>query len=198
MNTPLPTILAAISPGSAAEKRGLKPGDTIKDIDGKPIASQAQLRQVLGPKYEGDTVALKILRDKKEIKLDVTLEGAVAAYPQPFLGILPMRDDPEPGVEVRYVYPGSPADKAGIKAGDRIMKIGREVPPAPLRLQPIAGRDQFMDMLEGAIPGLELSFEVKRAERQENRDAQDQARRGARYGAEQDANCRKRPASRKP
>jgi S1-C subfamily serine protease len=159
-----PPILAAISPGSAAEKRGLKPGDTIKEIDGKPIESQAQLRQVLGPKYEGETVALKILRDKKEIKLDVTLEGAIAAYPQSFLGILPMRDDPEPGVEVRYIYPGSPADKAGIKAGDRIMKIGREVQPAPLRLQPIAGRDPFQDMLETAVPGLELSFEVKRAE----------------------------------
>ncbi|MHB1422283.1 MAG: PDZ domain-containing protein [Gemmataceae bacterium] len=157
-----PPILAAVSPASAAEKRGLKPGDLILDIDGKPIDSQARMRQVLGPKYEGDTVVLKIRRDKKEIKLEVKLESAIASFPQPFLGILPMRDDPEPGVEVRYVYPDSPADKAGIKAGDRIMKIGREVPPAPPRLQPLAGRDQMLDMLEGAAPGLELSFEVKR------------------------------------
>jgi serine protease Do len=159
-----PAVIAAVSPGSAAEKRGLKPGDTIKEIDGKPINTQAQLRQVLGPKYEGDTVVLKIQRGKEEIKLDVKLEGAIATYPQSFLGILPMRDDPEPGVEIRYVYPGSPADKVGLKAGDRIMKIGREVPPAPLRLQPIAGRDQLMDMLESVIPGLELSFEIKRGE----------------------------------
>lgn len=160
----LPATIAAVSPASAAEKRGLKPGDTIKEIDGKPIVSQAQLRQVLGPKYAGDTVALKIQRGKEEIKLDVKLEGAVASYPQPFLGILPMRDDPEPGVEVRFVYPGSPADKAGIRAGDRIMKMGREVPPAPLRLQPIAGRDAMMDLINSAVPGLELSFEVKRGE----------------------------------
>jgi serine protease Do len=159
-----PAIISVISPGSAAEKRGLKPNDTIKAIDGKPIDNQAQLRQVLGPKYDGDTVALTILRDKKEVKLDIKLEGAIASYPQPFLGILPMRDDPEPGVEVRYVYPGSPADKAGIKPGDRIMKFGREAPPAPLRLQAIAGRDQLLDMLQGAIPGLEVSFEVKRGE----------------------------------
>ena len=160
----MPAIIATVSPASAAEKRGLKPGDTIKEIDGKSIDSQAQLRQVLGPKYDGETITLKIQRGQKEIQLDVKLEGAVASYPQPFLGILPMRDDPEPGVEVRYVYPNSPADKVGIRVGDRIMKIGREVPPAPLRLQPIAGRDQLMDMLETAVPGLELSFEIKRGE----------------------------------
>jgi serine protease Do len=161
-----PVIIATVSPASAAEKRGLKPGDIIKQIDGKPINNQAQLRQVLGPKYEGETIALTIQRGKEEIKATVQLEGAVASYPQPFLGILPMRDDPEPGVEVRYVYPNSPADKAGIRAGDRIMKIGHEVPPAPLRLQPIAGRDQMMDLLDAAVPGLELAFEVKRGENQ--------------------------------
>ncbi len=160
----LPVIISTVSPASAAEKRGLKPGDTIKEIDGKPIDSQAQLRQVLGPKYEGDTIAIKIQRGKEEIKLDVKLEGAVASYPQPFLGILPMRDDPEPGVEVRFVYPGSPADKAGLRAGDRIMKVGSEVPPAPLRLRPIAGRDAMMDIIDSTVPGLELSFEVTRGE----------------------------------
>jgi serine protease Do len=158
----LSATISTLSPGSAAEKRGLKPGDVIKEIDGKPITSQAQLKQILGPKYAGDTVAFKILRDKKELKFDIQLEGAIASYPQPFLGVLPLRDDPDPGVEVRYVYPGSPADKAGVKPGDRIMKIGREAPPAPLRLQPIAGRDQLLDMLESAVPGLELSFEIKR------------------------------------
>ncbi len=160
----LPATVSTVSPASAAEKRGLKPGDTIKEIDGKPIDSQAQLRQVLGPKYDGETIVLKIQRGKEEIKLDVKLEGAVASYPQPFLGILPMRDDPEPGVEVRFVYPDSPADKAGLRAGDRIMKIGSEVPPAPLRLRPIAGRDALMDMIDSTVPGLELSFEVKRGE----------------------------------
>jgi len=159
-----PPTIATVSPASAAEKRGLKPGDTIKEIDGKPIDSQARMRQILGPKYEGETIALKIQRGKEEIKLDVKLEGAVASYPQPFLGILPIRDDPEPGVEVRFVYPDSPADKAGIRAGDRIMKIGREVPPAPLRLQPVVGRDQMMDAIDAAVPGLELSFEVKRGD----------------------------------
>jgi serine protease Do len=157
-----PATVATVSPGSAAEKNGIKPGDTIKEIDGKPVDSQAQLQQLLGPKYDGDKVVLKIQRGSNEIKREFALEGAIAAYPQSFLGILPLRDDPEPGVEVRFVYPTSPAAKAGIKAGDRIMKIGREVPGTPTRMQAIAGRDQLQDMLATAMPGLELSFEVKR------------------------------------
>ncbi len=157
--------IGTVAPGSAAEKRGLKPGDTIKTIDGKPVVTQSQLQQRLGPKYEGDVVSLTVQRGKDEIKVDkVVLEGAVAAYAQPFLGILPIRDDPEPGVEVRYVYPGSPADKAGLKAGDRIMKIGREVAPGRVVTQPVQNRDQMITMMAGTIPGLELAFEVKRAE----------------------------------
>ena len=49
----------------------------------------------------------------------ILLGGAVAAFNLPFLGILPMRDDPEPGVEVRYVLPKSPADGAGINGWPR-------------------------------------------------------------------------------
>ena len=35
-----------------------------------------------------------------------------------------MRDDPGEGEEVRFVFPDSPAAKAGLKVGDRIKKIG--------------------------------------------------------------------------
>jgi serine protease Do len=159
------TEIATVAPGSAAEKAGIKPGDKIQEVNGKAITSQAQLLHVLGPKYEGDKVALKLTRGKEEIKLDaVTLAGAVAAHAQPFLGILPIRDDPEPGVEVRYVYPASPADKAGLKAGDRLMKVGRALAAGRMAQQAITGRNQLMTLLDAGTPGVELSFEVKRKE----------------------------------
>jgi S1-C subfamily serine protease/predicted esterase len=159
-------VVGTVAPGSAAEKAGFKPGDTIKSIDGKVVNSHAQLMHQLGSKYEGDVVAVVLLRGKEEVNLPaVQLSGAVAAYGQPFLGILPMRDDPEPGVEIRYVYPKSPADTAKLKAGDRIMKVGRTPPPGqPQVMQPIQGRDMLMALLETAPPGLELKFEVTRKE----------------------------------
>ena len=95
-------------------------------------------------------MALKLLRGKAEVKLDkVVLGSAVAAFGQPFLGILPMRDDPDPGVEVRYVYKDSPADKAGIKPGDRIMKVWIIGAPPKVPLRPITlGREQLITALE--------------------------------------------------
>ena len=47
---------------------------------------------------------------------DLVLVGTLAAYAHPFLGILPMRDDPKLGVAVRYVYPGSPTLGHGQRA----------------------------------------------------------------------------------
>ncbi len=156
--------IATVAPGSPAEKAGIKPGDTITAIDGKPVASQAQLLHQLGARYEGDAVSVKLKRGKEEISLDkVMLAGSVAAYGEPFLGILPIRDDPDPGVEVRYVYPKSPAEKAGIKVGDRILKVGRAVAPGmPAALQAVAGRAHLAAAVETAPPGTELRFEVKR------------------------------------
>src|SRR5206468_263756 len=81
------------------------------EIDGKAVANQAQVMHYLGPKYEGDTASVKVRRGKDVIDLGkLTLGGQQTAVAQAFLGILPLRDDPEPGVEVRYVYPKSPAD----------------------------------------------------------------------------------------
>jgi S1-C subfamily serine protease len=178
-----PVVVVSVQPGSAAEKAGIKPGDKIVELDGKPVANQTQLRHLLGTKYEGDAVAVKVERDKEEVKLDnVVLGGLVSAYGQPFLGILPLRDDPEPGVEVRFVYPDSPAAKADLKAGDRIMKVGRSAPggprPAPLPgpgpgprpgpganpMVPVQGRDQLLALLEQTAPGTEIKLEVKRKE----------------------------------
>jgi predicted esterase len=79
------------------------------------------------------------------------------------LGILPLRDDPAPGVEIRYVYPKSPAETAGLKIGDRIMKITNPVlPPAAPLVPIIRGRDQLLQVMEMCRPGQEMKIEVKR------------------------------------
>jgi S1-C subfamily serine protease len=158
------STVASVAPESAAARAGVKIGDQIVEVDGKPVLNHAQVLHAMGPKYEGDVVSLKVKRgsEVKELK-NMVLTGSLTAYVTPYMGILPMRDDPEVGLEVRYVFPKSPAEAAGIKEGDRIMKLG---PPAaagaPTPMIGLAGRDQFMAFLASQAPGAQVRCELKR------------------------------------
>jgi S1-C subfamily serine protease/predicted esterase len=154
-----------VSPDSAALKAGIKEGDKIVAIDGKPIPHYSALQHALGPKYEGDAVTVTVKRGDEEVEFkDVQLTGAVTGYTQPFLGVLPMRDDPDPGAELRYVFPDGPAGKAGLKDGDRVMKVAPVIPGAKKEppLAPVTGRAQLANFLRGAPQNAEVKLEVKR------------------------------------
>src|SRR5205085_2027746 len=126
------------------------------------VPNYSTLQHIMGPLYEGDEVTLKVTRGDKEMEFkSVKLLGITTAYVNAFFGVLPMRDDPGPGVEVRYVYPKSPADVAGIKAGDRIMKFGAANLPAP---PPVQNRAAFITALQRLNPGTDVKVEVKRKE----------------------------------
>ncbi len=157
----VPPVISTVAPDSGAANAGIKPGDKIVEVDGKPVDNFSKVLHILGSKYDGDAVAVKVRRDKETVTFEkVVLTGTLAAHGQPFFGILPMRDDPEPGLEIRYVYPKSPAEAAGLKAGDRLMKIApAQGGAAP---QPFAGRDRLAAVVNSARPGTEFKFEVNR------------------------------------
>ncbi len=156
-----PPVVSAIQPDSAAAKGGILAGDTIVAIDEKPVASQAQLKHQLGNKYDGDEISVTVKRgDKTEVLKNLRLSASLTSFTPPFLGILPLRDDPEMGVEVRYVFPKSPADAAGIKVGDRITTVQI---PGMMKPQQFSGRDQFSAIVGKLPPGTEVKLEVQRA-----------------------------------
>jgi S1-C subfamily serine protease len=155
-------VVATVAPGSAAEKAGLKPGDVIVEVDGKAVVNHAQILHLIGPKYEGDVISLKYRRGKDEHtipQLALVSESKGAKYQHPFLGVLAVRDDPKLGVAIRYVYPKSAAEGAGLKAGDRIVKYG-----LPDKLEGFKGekrgRDELADFLNKHKPGQEIALEV--------------------------------------
>jgi S1-C subfamily serine protease len=155
-------VVGEVTPNSAAAKAGLKPGDVLTEIDGHPVERMAQILHVLGPKYEGEAIALKYLRGGKEINVPrLELVGALSAYTHSFLGILPLRDDPKLGVAIRYVFPKSPADAAGLKPGDRIVKYGKG--PVLVSFKGLKrGRAEFLEFLNAVRPGEEVKLEIVR------------------------------------
>ncbi len=154
-------VVAAVQAGSAAVRGGVKTGDTILEVDGKAVINLAQIRHAIGTKYEGDSVTLKVKRGNDTLPLTFDLVSDKTVYQHPYLGILPVRDDPELGVLVRYVYPKSPADKMGLKAGDQITKVtiaGKALAFTGEK----RGQAQMLDWLNAAMPGQEIKLDVIR------------------------------------
>ena len=117
--------IAAAQPKSPAFKAGLRAGDKIIEAAGRKVARQAHLKHALGPLYAGDKVRIVALRGDKRVEATVELTDKLEPYEYPFLGLLPLRGaGGQPGVAVRYVYPGSPAAEAGVRAGDRVTALG--------------------------------------------------------------------------
>src|SRR5205823_5365028 len=160
----LPEV-AEVTKDSAASRAGLKAGDVITEIAGQPVVRMAQILHVLGTKYEGDKVSLKFKRgDKTHAVNNLELAGTLAVFAHSFLGVLPMRDDPKLGVEIRFVYPKSPAEKAGLKEGDRIVKVGWAGKPLSPFTGTKRGRNELFDFLNTIGPGTELEMEIIRKE----------------------------------
>jgi serine protease Do len=112
--------------GSPAEAAGLKSGDVIVEIDGRKVNHVSELQQVLGNRYAGDTVHLSAKRGEELVRADVTLVAELLPYEPAFLGILPERTaapDLQPGVRIRQIYPGGPAEAANLKPRDRIVRF---------------------------------------------------------------------------
>jgi serine protease Do len=153
--------IGEVTPDSAAFRAGLKPGDVIVEVQGQPVLRMAQILHLLGTKYDGDKISLKYKRGKDVVALsDLQLVGQLTVTANAFLGILPMRDDPKLGVEVRYVFPKSPADKAGLKPGDRIVKYGVGKPQLPFTGD-VSGQAQLLGWLNTLSGGNEVKLEVK-------------------------------------
>jgi len=65
-----PAVAGTIEPGSPAEKAGVRPGDVLLSLDGKPIQGMRELQQIL-EKSKTNPVQLRVLRDGEELSLTV-------------------------------------------------------------------------------------------------------------------------------
>lgn len=67
-------IVQGVTEGSAGEEAGLKLGDIILTVDGREVNTANALQSVVASRYPGETVTLKVFRNRKEIEKKVTLK----------------------------------------------------------------------------------------------------------------------------
>lgn len=131
-------VVTKVEPGTPAKAAGLRAGDVILAVNGRPVASASDLRNQVGLLRIGAEVELTVLRDgeRKTIRTRLGKPEKTAArvgdLPSKLSGVEFVDIEPETplygktkGVLVAAVEPGSPAARQGLEQGDVITAVNR-------------------------------------------------------------------------
>ena len=111
--------IVEVSKSGAADKAGVKAGDVLTGIDSTRITNTASVQEAVSRFSPGDKAVLTVIRDGKELKLDVTFkgtsketgtvedDGSVAFY----------------GSSIKAA-PKESLDRFGLKSGVEIVELG--------------------------------------------------------------------------
>ncbi len=133
---------------SAAADAGIKPGDIIVSVEGKPVKERRELKLMMGEMSPGSKVAVKVLRDGKEKNFTVNLkempetmlagtEPGGPAESDALDGVVVGDIDSKArsqysmpadlkGALITSVDPDSASYEAGLREGDVIVEINRK------------------------------------------------------------------------
>jgi serine protease Do len=67
-------VVATVTPGGAAAKAGVEPGDVIVQYNGRPVANRDELVKMVVVTKPGTSVPVKVIRDKREKTLNLTVD----------------------------------------------------------------------------------------------------------------------------
>jgi serine protease Do len=145
-------LIAGVEPNTPAQRGGLQPGDVIRSVNGQSVKDPRELAVDVAGIQPGDQAHLDVLRDGHQQTVDLRVaqlpseqrvaQGGSQAPEHARLGLAlgPLSPDvvnqlnlPDGthGAVVTQVQPGSPADQAGIEAGDVIVGVGTHAVNGP-------------------------------------------------------------------
>ncbi len=152
-----PAVINRIWVGSPAYNAGFQIGDQITQAGSQAINSQENFKLAVGTKYASDEIEVTVKRGEESITKTITLVDALVPYELPFLGILAERtnanSEPSDSVVIRFVFPDSPADKAGLQPQDQLLKFNQQL---------ISNADELGNLLSQQQPEGTVEIELTR------------------------------------
>jgi putative serine protease PepD len=73
---PIGVRVIELTPGGAAEQYGIRPGDVITRLNGKPVTTASELTAAVRQEPAGSKVQIELLRDERRLFIDVVLQNA--------------------------------------------------------------------------------------------------------------------------
>jgi serine protease Do len=135
-------VVVDVYAGSPAAEAGIKPGDRVVGIGGKPVSRYQQILRRVALLAPGTPVKLQLERDGKSLVVTATLMQrpsvdalrATTAGKVPALGLIVRPIDAktaqqlgtEPGLRVEAIVPEGAAELAGVAVGDVVIEVNRE------------------------------------------------------------------------
>lgn len=155
-------FVTAVRRGGAADVAGLRVGDVLLAVGGRPATADVA-RALVGPRSPADTVA--VLRRRGRATATVRIVARADSAPAPAGVGLTFTPPAARGVPVTAVRPGSAAAAAGLRPGDRLLRVGEAPVTAPAAAERLlAAAGAATGAAAGASPTL-LVFERDSVER---------------------------------
>jgi serine protease Do len=174
-------LIADVVKDSPAEKGGIKPGDVVVALNGKPVSDNSQLTRDVGVIPPGSAVKLDIVREGKQRTVEVKLAerpdekeqggrtpsksgqdkeqgdllGLSVQDVTPQLARQSQVDPATKGAVVVEVAPDSPAADAGLEPGDVVLEVNRRA---------VASAAEYKNAVKGVKKGDTALVRVRRGQ----------------------------------
>ena len=137
-------VVTEVAENSPAAEAGIKTGDLIVELNGKPVPKSHELPSLIADTPPNQKVTLKIIHENKEQTLAIKIgelpddndASQQLEAKDPEIGLRVQRITPEAarrlglsstkGVLVVEVQPGSPADQVGLQPADVIREVNQK------------------------------------------------------------------------
>ncbi|MFZ8928321.1 MAG: DegQ family serine endoprotease [Pseudohongiellaceae bacterium] len=147
-------VVSSVVADSPAENVGIEAGDIIVSVDGEPVESASDLRNIIGLTRAGTEVEISVVRenrgrnfavqigDSPDVASESIEANATSVLEGAELNSIPLNHSAYgevEGVYISAVTQGSRAFRNGLEAGDIITAVNR---------QPVSTRRELIDILE--------------------------------------------------
>ena len=170
--------ISGVTAGSPADQAGLKVGDTIVSVDGKPVKTGDELVAEIASRKPGAKAALGYVRNGKKEEATVTIADRAKLFAARLTDDEDNGEEPAPkesklglqvrtltsdmadrldvpagkGVVVQDVKPGSFAEDTGLARGDVVLEVNK---------QPVNSEEDFNRVASGLKSGQDVVFLVR-------------------------------------